>query len=193
MSSSIAVERPLSPASASTDQHLRFLAGVACVSFATLLLELALTRVFSVVLFYHFAFLVISIALLGLGAGGVFAYVRRQQLAAWETRPLAARLCFLNAIVVVVVLVIVLLVPVSLQLNLRNFFKLTIIYLVSAVPFFFTGLLFACVFARERHRVSQLYGADLMGGALACLSVVPLLNFVGGPSAILFAAAMMAV
>ena len=47
------------------------LAGTALSSFAALLLELALTRLFSVVLFYHFAFLAISIALLGLGAGGV--------------------------------------------------------------------------------------------------------------------------
>ncbi len=192
MSSPTALEQPTAPAVALNHQHLRFLAGVAFVSFATLLLELALTRVFSVVLFYHFAFLVISIALLGLGAGGVFAYVRRQQLAGWDTRALAARLCFINAITILVVLVIVLLVPVSLHLNLRNFFKLTIIYLVSAVPFFFTGLLFACVFARERHRVSQLYGADLIGGALACLGVVPLLNLVGGPNAILFAAVTMA-
>ena len=45
------------------------LAGLALTSFAALLLELALTRIFSVVLFYHFAFLAISIALLGLGAG----------------------------------------------------------------------------------------------------------------------------
>ena len=50
------------------------LAGLALTSFAALLLELALTRLFSVVLFYHFAFLAISIALLGLGAGGVCAY-----------------------------------------------------------------------------------------------------------------------
>ena len=49
--------------------------GVASTSLATLLLELALTRVFSVVYFYHFAFLAISIALFGLGAGGVFSYV----------------------------------------------------------------------------------------------------------------------
>jgi hypothetical protein len=49
--------------------------GVAATSLATLLLELALTRVFSVVYFYHFAFLAISIALFGLGAGGVFSYV----------------------------------------------------------------------------------------------------------------------
>ncbi len=51
------------------------LAALALTSFSTLLLELALTRLFSVVLFYHFAFLSISIALLGLGAGGVFAYL----------------------------------------------------------------------------------------------------------------------
>jgi hypothetical protein len=49
--------------------------GVVSTSLATLLLELALTRVFSVVYFYHFAFLAISIALFGLGAGGVFSYV----------------------------------------------------------------------------------------------------------------------
>src|SRR5947208_7176448 len=48
-------------------------AGIGLSSFSALLLELALTRLFSVVLFYHFAFLAISVALLGLGAGGVFA------------------------------------------------------------------------------------------------------------------------
>ncbi len=57
---------------------------VALMSFAALLLELGLTRLFSVVLFYHFAFLAISIALLGLGAGAVFAYLRRQWLARWS-------------------------------------------------------------------------------------------------------------
>src|SRR4026208_1138841 len=48
---------------------------VALTTLATLLMELALTRIFSVVFYYHFAFLAISIALFGLGAGGVFSYV----------------------------------------------------------------------------------------------------------------------
>jgi len=52
---------------------IRPLLGIALVSFSSLLLELALTRLFSVVLFYHFAFLAISVARLGLGAGGVYA------------------------------------------------------------------------------------------------------------------------
>src|ERR1700683_2023713 len=76
------------------------LAGLALTSFAALLLELALTRLFSVVLFYHFAFLAISIALLGLGAGGVFAYLLKKRLAATATRTLAARLCIANSILV---------------------------------------------------------------------------------------------
>ncbi|MGH9353680.1 MAG: hypothetical protein ACRD2G_16215, partial [Terriglobia bacterium] len=55
------------------------LAGIGLVSFGTLILELSLTRLFSVILFYHFAFLAISIALLGLGTGGVLAYLERKQ------------------------------------------------------------------------------------------------------------------
>jgi spermidine synthase len=168
------------------------LAGLALTSFAALLLELALTRLFSVVLFYHFAFLAISIALLGLGAGGVCAYLLKIRLAGTDTRSLAARLCMTNSVVVVVVLEIALRVPVSLRVSWGNFARLTAIYLAAAVPFFLTGLLFAIVFAREARRIPRLYGADLCGGAMACLAVVPLLNWVGGPNVILFAGAAMA-
>jgi hypothetical protein len=167
-------------------------AGIALTSFAALLLELALTRLFSVVLFYHFAFLAISIALLGLGAGGVFAYLLKERLADLGTRGLAAPLCLVNSVVVVVVLEIVLHVPVSLNVSAANFLRLTELYLAATVPFFLTGLLFSVVFARETQRIPRLYGADLCGGALACLAVVPLLNWLGGPNAILAAAIALA-
>jgi hypothetical protein len=168
------------------------LSGLAMTSFAALLLELALTRIFSVVLFYHFAFLAISIALLGLGAGGVFAYLLKPRLAELGTRALAARLCTINAVVVVAVLEIVLHVPVSLAVSGKNFLRLTVLYLAAAVPFLLTGLLFSVVFARETRRIPRLYGADLCGGALACLAVVPLLNWLGGPNAILVAGVALA-
>ena len=181
------------PTSSSTEIPERtLLAALALTSFSALLLELALTRLFSVVLFYHFAFLAISIALLGLGAGGVFAYLLKPRLAATRTRTLAARLCMANSIVVLVVLEIILHVPVALHVSWGNFARLTEIYLAAAVPFFLTGLLFAVVFARETRRIPRLYGADLCGGALACLAIVPLLNWVGGPNVILVAAATMA-
>ena len=166
--------------------------GIALCSFAALLLELALTRLFSVVLFYHFAFLAISIALLGLGAGGVFAHLRKDRLARFETRALVSRLCSINALIVPVVLVIVLRIPVSLDISTANFLRLTAIYLASAVPFFITGLEFSIVFAREAKHVSPLYAADLAGGALACLAIVPLLNWLGGPNTVFFTGVCMA-
>jgi spermidine synthase len=168
------------------------LAGLALTSFSALLLELALTRLFSVILFYHFAFLAISIALLGLGGGGVFAYLWKQRLARFDTGQLATRLCTLNACVVLIVLEIVLHVPVALDVSAKNSLRLTVLYLAAALPFFLTGLLFSIVFAREPQRIPRLYGADLCGGALACLALVPLLNWLGGPNVILAAAIAMA-
>ena len=69
------------------------LAGIAAVSAALLMTELALTRIFSVTMYYHFAFLAISIALFGLSASGVLVYVLRRRLAAIGTRDLLAGRC----------------------------------------------------------------------------------------------------
>jgi hypothetical protein len=173
-------------------QTRTLVAGVAITSFAALLLELALTRLFSVVLFYHFAFLAISIALLGLGAGGVFAYVGKRWLAKFETRPLLTWLSLLNALTVPLVLEVILHLSVSMALSWGNFLQLTAMYLASAVPFFVTGLELALIFAREPRHISRLYGADLVGGSLACLATVPLLDWLGGPNTILFSALMSA-
>ena len=182
---------PLVPALPPSERAL--LPAIALSSFSALLLELSLTRLFSVILFYHFAFLAISIALLGLGAGGVFAHLWRDRLRQRTTRELAAASALLSAIVIPVVLEIVLHTPVALQFTPRNFLRLTVIYLCSAVPFFLTGLQFSVVFARESSRIPRLYAADLCGGALACLAVVPVLNWVGGPNAILVAALVSAI
>src|SRR5258708_39990384 len=98
------LQTPLPTTSGTEIPEKTVLGGLALTSFAALLLELALTRLFSVVLFYHFAFLAISIALLGLGAGGVFAYLLKHKLTSIDTRTLAARLCMTNALVVLLVL-----------------------------------------------------------------------------------------
>lgn len=169
------------------------ISGLALCSFAALLLELALTRLFSVVLFYHFAFLAISIALLGLGAGGVSAYLLRDRLARVGTRQLAWRLCVLNSLLVPGVLEVVLHVPVSLDVAGKNFLRLSVMYVAAAIPFFLTGILFSAIFARESELIPRLYAADLCGGALACLAIVPLLNWLGGPNAIICAAVTLAI
>ncbi|HXO38503.1 MAG TPA: hypothetical protein VN872_07685 [Candidatus Acidoferrum sp.] len=191
MSQSAAVARPQT---SFKQMPLRaVMLAVALVSLSSLLLELALTRLFSVVLFYHFAFFAISVALLGLGSGGVFAHIRQEWLARFDMRTLGAWLCLMNSVFILASVEVVLHTPVSLEVTGRNFGKLTIIYLAAAVPFFLTGLLFSVLFARSSDHISQLYGADLAGGATACLAVVPLLNFIGAPNALLLASACMAV
>ncbi len=168
------------------------LSGLALTSFAALLLELALTRIFSVVLFYHFAFLAISIALLGLGAGGVFAYLLKARLRGTGYTgargpavhdKCCRRCCGAGNRVAR---------SGKSRCLGKNFLRLTVLYLAAAVPFFLTGLLFSVVFARETRRIPRLCGADLCGGALACLAVVPLLNWLGGPNAILVAGVALA-
>src|SRR5271157_1502538 len=180
---------------AATPTHLAArsaMLAVALMSFSALLLELGLTRLFSVVLFYHFAFLAISIALLGLGAGAVFAFLRRDWLERWSINQLGATLCAANALIIFATLEIVLHTSVAMHLDWANFGRLTVLYLAAAVPFFVTGLLFSIVFARHPTRITQLYGADLLGGSIACLALVPLLNIIGGPNTILFAAVAVA-
>jgi len=189
---SATLQAPAPPQSAEVSERA-LLAGLGLTSFAALLLELALTRLFSVVLFYHFAFLAISIALLGLGAGGVLAYLLKSRLTRIPTRNLAAGLCMVNSVMVFLVLETVLHIPVTFEVSGINFLRLTAIYLAAAVPFFLTGILFSVVFARETKRIPLLYGADLGGGAVACMAVVPLLNWIGGPNTILMASAALTV
>src|SRR6202171_1205919 len=90
----------------STEQSVstRDLTAVALVSATLLMTELALTRIFSVVMYYHFAFLAISIALFGLSASGVFAYIARRWLDRSPASTLLARQAAIYAACTVVAL-----------------------------------------------------------------------------------------
>src|SRR5215467_4431363 len=77
--------------------HHAMLGGVAAVSAALLMTELALTRIFSVTMYYHFAFLAISIALFGLSASGVCVYLTRRRLMPIDTGLLLAATALAHA------------------------------------------------------------------------------------------------
>jgi len=160
--------------------------GVAATSLATLLLELALTRVFSVVYFYHFAFLAISIALFGLGAGGVFSYVA----AGWRGSLYLklGGLAMANALAIVLCLTF-LLSPGS-KMDTPS---MMLAYFVAAVPFVLSGTIVSLVVADTIKRVDRVYFFDLLGAAGGCAVLVPLLKWVGGPNTILVAAVLFAV
>src|SRR5271166_3026305 len=169
--------------------------GVAFTTLGTLILELSLTRIFSVVFFYHFAFLAISIAMFGLGAGGVFSYA----VASRGSRPSSGilrgaghsklgLLAVLNALAVLLALVVL--------LNLRgepSTATLAIVYLTSALPFFFSGTVLSLAISEAIARVDRVYFFDLLGAALGCIALIPFLDHFGGPNTVLAASVFFAV
>lgn len=159
--------------------------GVALTALATIVLELALTRIFSVVFFYHFAFLAISIALFGLGAGGLFSYALRgrSERLFWKLGALAV----VNSACVVLTLSFIL----SRKGDLGTA-TLALVYLMSAVPFFLAGTVISTAIAETIERIERVYFFDLLGAAAGCLLLVPLLDFIGGPNTVIGAAILFA-
>ena len=158
---------------------------VALTTLATLLLELSLTRIFSVVFYYHFAFLAISIALFGLGAGGVFSYV----VAGWKGN-LFSKLGWLSASNSILVILAVLIVLAQGKDPSSGY--LALIYFASALPFFVSGTVISLAVSATIDRVNRIYFFDLVGAAGGCLLLVPLLNAFGGPNTTIVAAVMFA-
>ncbi len=149
---------------------------VALLSAAVLGFEVALSRVFAVVLRYQFAFLVVSLALCGLGLGGLWANLRPRT--SLENAALGWGLA----------------VPVALGLILRGVFAHTpqnywIAALVVLVPFGFAGAFLSLAFGRFQAQGGRLYAYDLAGAALAAAGSVLLMQWVGAlHAALLFGA-----
>ena len=118
----------------------RSLLAVGCTSAALLVTELALTRIFSVVMYYHFAFLAISIALFGLSASGVYAYMRRARLDRVATESLLANRALFHAVSTIVALFVLVRLRVGLNYSPQNLGLMLTIYGLAALPFFSGGL-----------------------------------------------------
>jgi len=160
--------------------------GVAFTTMATLLLELAMTRIFSVVFYYHFAFLAISIALFGLGAGGVFSYVIAAQPAPLFRK--LGRLSLVNAVIPLISVYFIL----TRGQELTNT-TLAAVYFFSALPFFLAGAIVSLAISETIERIDRVYFFDLLGAAGGCLLLIPLLNNFGGPNTVIAAAVLFAV
>jgi len=166
------------------------LVGVALVSATLLVTELCLTRIFSVVMYYHFAFLAISIALFGLSASGVFAFVARRRLDRQPTDWLLARHSLIYAASTIVALFVLVRLRVGLNYSPRNLALMLAIYALAAIPFFTGGLVVTIAISRLASRINSVYAADLVGAAAGCLALIPLLDRLGAPGVVLTAAAL---
>src|SRR5436190_2491900 len=166
------------------------LLGVSLISAALLMIELALTRIFSVVMYYHFAFLAISIALFGLSASGVVAYLIRPVLSRFETGRLLSAASLLFAAGTIVSLFVLVRLRVALNYSPANLVRMLTIYLLAAVPFFTGGFVITLAVSRLAGRIHAVYAADLIGAASGCILLIPLLDRLGAPGVVLAAAAI---
>ncbi|NJD36590.1 MAG: SAM-dependent methyltransferase [Betaproteobacteria bacterium] len=155
------------------------LAAVAVLSAAALGYELLLLRLFAIIQWHHFAYLAISVALLGIGAAGTLVMLLRNHLlAAWRKSftlaatgfAVAAVACFaaaerlpFNAL--------------EIAWNPRQFVVLGAIYVLLFIPFLSAATALCIAYSRFGDAIPQLYGADIIGAGMGSLVLLGALFF----------------
>ena len=159
------------------------------LSFGTLTVEIAFTRIFSYGLSYHFAYLTIATALLGFGSAGswltAFPGLRRDV----RTRLVRASACAGVAVLLTLAFsAVVRFDTVKIGSNPGALAMLALYYVAVTIPFFFAGIAVATVLAARPDRVGRLYACDLIGAGLACAVSVPLIWWLQTPAVVILGA-----
>ena len=149
------------------------------VSFAVLLLELTLTRLFSIILWYDYAFMVISIAFFGLGIGSLVVHILKGKLnkVNLPSRLLQSTMAFAISLPIVLLIIG--------QLIPSNPSFIYVFYLASSIPFFFAGLSAAMIYLSTPKEITKLYFIDLLGAGAAALVLDPVIQVLGAESVLL--------
>lgn len=156
------------------------------VSAAALAYEILLTRLFAIVQWHHFAYMMISVALLGYGAAGTCVTLLRARLEARLERAFAASAALFGATAVGAFLA-----AQHLPFNALEFLWdpwqpvwLAATYLLLFVPFFFAAVCVCLMFTHFASRAGRVYSLDILGASVGCLGIVALL-FLVSPAAAL--------
>ncbi len=164
---------------------MKLFAGIFLFSFSSLSYEITLTRVFSISLWYHFAFMVISIAMLGIGASGTALSLFPGLKPPKRDDLLLSRIgiygLFLGASVTAGYLLSNRLPfdPVRLSWDSVQLLYICMYYLLLSLPFFFFGLSISTAFASASRGAGFLYGADLLGAGAGSLSLLYFMSITG--------------
>ena len=169
--------------------------GLSLLSAATLIVEIALSRIFSVAQWYHFAFMTVSLALLGFGASGSFLSIFQARMKSNLNRMLvvSSSLFWLTVLGGYLVANYVPFDSFCIAWDRRQLLYLATYYLSLSTPFFFSGLCISLLIAAAPTRVNEVYFSNLIGSGLGCLLVVVLLPLFGGAGTVIFAALLGAV
>jgi len=147
--------------------------GLFLISLATLMLEISLIRFFSIAQWYHFAFMLISIALFGVAASGTFLFVKKVRNPLF----LSSILFSLTTISGFFITNQLFFDPYKAVTNLSHIFVLLIYYVFLSLPFFFFGIIAAFTFSQNQKNSGIVYFYNLSGSALGTVLALPFLAF----------------
>jgi len=165
--------------------------GLFFTTLSTLMYEVLLTRIFSVTMWYHFAFVAVSVALFGMTVGALIIHLVPSRFTQDDTRDRLAQASLLFSVSIVLSFLTQLVIPFDAHWSLTAIYSTSLIYLVISVPFIFSGVIVALTLTRFPNQVSRLYAADLMGAGLGTVTLVWLINVLGdGPSTVVVVAAL---
>ena len=154
-------------------------AAVFLITLSGLVFEIGLTRIYSATIWYHFAFVAISMALLGWGLGGLAVHLLKKS---WPpSLEKAAAFTMLYGVAIPACLWVLVKYPFELQ-------RLPLYFVTPLVPFFLGGIALSMIFDLNRTGSGSLYFADLLGASLGAVSVSVLLQLAGGEVSLLLAA-----
>jgi hypothetical protein len=159
--------------------NIRFLISIILLSSAVIAYQLNLMQILSIMQWYHFAYMIISIALMGFGTAGTFLAIFRKNLIGRFDYVLPW-IMLLSGISMTSVI------PLA-QLSIFRFdsyllfsdyshiFRLAAAYILFIIPFFFAALAIGLIFVKYVEAIGKLYFANLFGSGLGGLAAVVLI------------------
>ena len=158
------------------------------LSLSIILFELALTRIFSIVLWYDYAFMAISIAFFGLGIGSFMIHIQKDKFNSLKKKSTIDSQFTFSSRIIRYALAYGISVPVFIFLIgyiPSDTSYIYLFYLISSIPFFFAGAGMALIFLAMSEKISKLYFVDLVGAALATIILDPIMQSLGAGSTLL--------
>ena len=164
------------------------LAAIALLSAATLGYEILLMRLFSIIQWHHFAYMMISVAMLGYGAAGTFVAVAQRFLCAhFAPVFIAAATAFgVTSVGGFLIAQQIAFNPLEILWDPQQPLRLCAVYALLFVPFFCAATCTCLTFTRFGGQAHRVYAFDIAGAGIGCLGILALL-FALTPSQVLVA------
>lgn len=164
--------------------------GTFLISFAILALQIAMTRLLSIVAWYHLAFFALSTAMLGMTAGAIHVFRNPRFFSPGRLHGSVAAACLNFSVATPIALLAILTVPVPLKPTVMPLFALVMLTVAASLPYYFGGIAISAILTRCTLPIGRVYASDLVGAATGCLFVLVGLAWLDTPSFVLLVGAI---